>query len=93
MPIILHVMHSSGAVRCCRVSSVGDVVGVVEAVGDDIVFVMFDGWGMLNSWTGLPRLACRSRTERRSRSSSASLLVGRIGSLGEECETRHVLLL
>ena len=48
MPIILHVIHSSGVARCCRVLSVGDVVGVVEAVGEDIVVVVFGGRGMLN---------------------------------------------
>jgi len=46
VPIILHVIHSSGATRCCRVSSVGGVVDVVEAVGEDIVVIVFNGWGM-----------------------------------------------
>ena len=35
--MILHVMHSSGATRCCTLLSVGGVVEVIEAMGDDIV--------------------------------------------------------
>jgi len=34
--MILHVRHSSGVIRCCGVSSVGDAVGV------DILVVVLD---------------------------------------------------
>ena len=45
--MILHVMHSSGATRCCGVLSAGDVVGVVGAVGEDIVAVVLNGWELI----------------------------------------------
>ena len=37
--MILHEMHSSGAPRCCRMLSAGDVVGVIGTVGEDLVVV------------------------------------------------------
>ena len=37
--MILHVIHSSEATRCCWVLSVGSVVGIIEAPGEDIVVV------------------------------------------------------
>jgi hypothetical protein len=57
--MILHVMHSSGATRCWRVLSAGDVVGIVGAVGEDIVAVVFHGWEPIKftEWVPSARLA------------------------------------
>lgn len=43
--MILHVMHSSGATRCCTALSVGGVVGAVGPMGED----MGSTWG--SDWT------------------------------------------
>lgn len=62
MPVILHVMHSSGATGFCMVLSVGGVVDVVEAKGEDICGVI-----------GEKRTAALKLTER-THESSARLL-------------------
>jgi hypothetical protein len=102
VPIILHVIHSSGGTRCCRALSVGDV----EAAGEDIVVVVLNDWETSKLTERIPSVGLANRDRRQDQAPetcvggfrlliiAASLPAIAVSTLkAESHETRHAVLL